>query len=73
MTVPFGAELEESFTTSTKTKRPESSPAAVGVLTPMRSGSVTDTVGQGMLWVVVPLMTNSGRHATEEGAVPKGT
>jgi hypothetical protein len=73
MTVPFGAELDDSFTTLTKTNRLESLPAAVGVLTPTRLGSVIKTVGQGMLWVVDPLITNSGRHATEEGEVPNGT
>jgi hypothetical protein len=73
MTVPFGAELDELFTTLTKTNRLESLPAAVGVLTPTRSGSVTKTVGQGMLLVVDPLITYSGVHATEDGEVPNGT
>lgn len=54
MTVPFGAELDELLMTLTKTPRPESFAAAVGVLIPIKSGSMTVTEGHAMLCVDDP-------------------
>jgi len=54
ITVPFGAELDELLMTFTIRPRPDSFAAAVGVLIPIKSGSVTVTEEHAMLCVDVP-------------------